>query len=126
TATGWYNIPTPGTRSGAFNPDFKDGAGQPAGDPYGSMAYLAVVVPNRLNDGKTLPKVTVLAQGMKLPTYATDGSFAGEVFSSNPAWVLLDMLSRAGWGMEELDAASFATAAAYCDEAIAALDVYGN
>ena len=54
TGTGWYNIPTLGTRTGTFNPDFTDGSGQPAGDPYGSMAYLSVVVPNRLNDGTSL------------------------------------------------------------------------
>jgi hypothetical protein len=37
TATGWYNVPTLGTRTGAFNMDFTDGGGKPAGDPYGSM-----------------------------------------------------------------------------------------
>ena len=69
TGTGWYNVPTLGTRAGACNRDFMDGSGQPAGDPYGSMAYLSVVVPNRLNDGTSLPRVKVLAQGLKLPTY---------------------------------------------------------
>ncbi len=126
TGTGWYNIPTLGTRSGAFNPDFNDGAGHPAGDAYGSMAYLSVVVPNRINNGQTLARVAVLAQGLKLPVYATDGSASGEQFSSNPAWVLLDVLRRAGWSLQEVDIASFAAAAAYCDEEIAALDLYGN
>ncbi|MCU1235006.1 MAG: hypothetical protein JWP63_2973 [Candidatus Solibacter sp.] len=126
TGTGWFNIPTLGTRSGAFNPDFKDGAGHPTGDPYGSMAYLSVVVPNRINDGQTLPRVAVLAQGMKLPVYAADGLPGGEQFSSNPAWVLLDVLRRAGWSLTELDLTSFASAAAYCDEGIDALDLYGN
>jgi len=126
TGTGWYNIPTLGTRSGAFNPDFLDGAGQPAGDPYGSMAYLSVVVPNRINDGMTLPRVAVLAQGLKLPAYASDGTLAGEQFCNNPAWVLLDVLRRAGWRLAELDIASFAASAAYCEEEIAALDLYGN
>jgi len=63
TGTGWYNIPTLGTRTGAFDLNFLDGSGQPSGDPYGSMAYLSVVVPNRINNGTTLPKVTVLVQG---------------------------------------------------------------
>ena len=63
TGTGWYNIPTLGTRSGGFNYDFMDGSGQPAGDPYGSMAYLSVVVPNRINNGTSLPNVTVLVAG---------------------------------------------------------------
>jgi len=126
TGTGWYNIRTLGTRSGAFNADFTDGAGRPAGDPYGSMAYLSVVVPNRINNGETLPKVAVLAQGLRLPVYATDGTLTGEQFSSNPAWVLLDVLRRAGWSLAEIDIASFAASAAYCDEEIAALDLYGN
>jgi hypothetical protein len=126
TGTGWYNIPTLGTRAGAFNPDFTDGSGHPAGDPYGSMAYLSVVVPNRINDGQTLPRVAVLAQGLKLPVYTGDGSYAGEQFSNNPAWVLLDVLRRAGWGTSEIDVASFAGAAAYCGEEIGALDLYGN
>jgi hypothetical protein len=126
TGTGWYNIPALGTRTGAFDLNFLDGSGQPAGDPYGSMAYLSVVVPNRISNGTTLPKVTVLAQGLKLPVYGGDGSYTGEQFTSNTAWVLLDILRRAGWSLTEIDVASFAAAAAYCDEEIAALDLYGN
>src|SRR5262249_16753304 len=86
----------------------------------------SVVVPNRINDGQSLPKVSVLAQGLKLPAYAADGSFIGEQFSSNPAWIVLDMLRRVGWSTAEIDIASFAAAPAYWDESIAALDVYGN
>ncbi len=126
TGTGWYNIRSYGTREGSFNADFTDANGQSLGDPYGSMAYLSVVVPNRLNDGTSLARVKVLAQGLKLPAYATDGSYTGEQFSSNPAWILLDMLRRTGWSMSEIDASSFAGAAAYCDELISALDIYGN
>lgn len=126
TGTGWYNIPTLGTRQGACNPDFTDGSGQPAGDPYGSMAYLSVVVPNRLNDGTSLPRVKVLAQGLKVPVYNSDGSAAGEQFSNNPAWVLLDVLRRMGWSAAEIDLASFAAAAAYCAEPLDAVDLNGN
>jgi hypothetical protein len=120
TATGWHNVMTLGTRAGVCDPDF------PTGDPYGSMAYVAVVVPNRLNDGSALPRVKVLAQGLKVPTYAADGSAAGERFSANPAWVLLDVLRRMGWTLAEIDLASFASSASYCDEAIDALDLNGN
>ena len=126
TGTGWYNVPTLGTRTGAFNQDFLDGSGQPLGDPYGSMAYVSVVVPNRLNDGKTLPRVTVLAQGLKLPVYDLEGISTGAQFTNNPAWVLLDVLRRAGWRLSEIDIASFALAAAYCDEPIEAMDLYGS
>src|ERR1035437_7570404 len=126
TGTGWYNAATLGTGSGGFNNDFLDGSGQPAGDPYGSMACLSVVVPNPISNGTSLPKVTVLVQGLKLPVYEGDGSYGGEQFSGNPAWVLLDILRRAGWSLAEIDVSSFAAAAAYCDEPIDALDLYGN
>ncbi len=126
TGTGWYNVATLGTRTGGFNYDFLDGMGRPAGDPYGSMACLSVVVPNRINNGQSLPKVTMLVQGLKLPVYGVDGSYSGEQYSSNPAWVLLDILRRAGWSLGEIEVASFAAAAAYCDEPINALDLFGN
>lgn len=126
TGTGWYNIPTLGTRTGQCNSDFTDGAGQPAGDPYGSMAYLSVVVPNQLNDGSSLPSVKVLAQGLKVPICRSDGTVESEEFSNNPVWILLDVLRRMGWDYSEIDLQSFSTAAAYCDEKIDALDIYGN
>ena len=112
--------------AGAQNGDFTDSSGRPLGDPYGSMAYLSVVVPNRINDGTSLPRIKVLAQGLKLPAYGEDGSFAGESFTNNPAWILLDVLRRTGWAAAEIDISSFAHAAAYCDEQIDALDIYGN
>jgi len=126
TGTGWYNVETLGTRDGAFDPNFTDASGQPAGDPYGSMAYLSVVVPNSINNGNSLPTVKVLAQGIKVPVYAMDGSYVSDQFSSNPAWILLDILRRGGWGAPEIDLVSFATAAAYCDQTINATDLNGN
>ena len=126
TGTGWYNIQTLGTRDGAFDYNFLDGSGSPAGDPYGSMAYLSVVVPNQLNNGNSLPTVKVLAQGLKVPVYATDGTHLNDQFSSNPAWVLLDVLRRSGWAASEIDVPSFAVAAAYCDEPINSTDLNGN
>jgi len=126
TGTGWYNIQTLGTRDGAFDYNFVDGSGSPAGDPYGSMAYLSVVVPNSLNNGNSLPTVKVLAQGLKVPAYAADGAYLNEQFSSNPAWILLDVLRRSGWAASEIDTISFAAAAGYCDEPIDATDLNGN
>jgi hypothetical protein len=126
TGTGWYNIQTMGTRDGAFDYNFLDGSGNPAGDPYGSMAYLSVVVPNQLNNGTSLPTVKVLAQGLKVPTYAADGTYISDQFSSNPAWILLDVLRRSGWAASEIDLTSFAAAATYCDESIDSTDLNGN
>jgi len=126
TATGWYNVVSYGNRTGNFNLDFSDGAGNPVGDPYGSMAVVSVVVPNRIHDGRSLPRVTALVEGMKLPTYDTSEAFAGNVFTSNPAWVLLDVLRRSGWIDSELDVVSFAETALYCDDPIQTLDLHGN
>lgn len=126
TATGWYNAITLGNRTGNFNGDYLDAAENPLGDPYGSMAALSVVVPNRVNEGKTLPRIEVLVEGLRLSQYAVDGSYLGDSSTNNPAWVLLDLLQRNGWGLEEIDVASFARAGAYCSESIQACDLYGN
>jgi len=126
TASGWYNLVTAGTPVGGFNLDFADQSGQPLGDPYGSMAYMSLVVPNRVSEGKATPRVSVLLEGLKLGTYGMDGSYLGELFTRSPAWVLLDLLRRSGWLPNELDVSSFARTAAYCDESIAAKDLYGN
>jgi hypothetical protein len=126
SATGWFNVASVGSRNGSFNMDFTDGSGNPTGDPYGSMAVLSVVVPNRISDGRTLPKIDVLIQGMKLATYDESGAFAGDVFTNNPAWVLLDLLRRSGWAADEIDLASFARTASYCSEPIDTTDLHGN
>jgi len=126
TSTGWYNVISLGGRNGAFDPNFKDAAGNPAGDPYGSMAYLSVVVPNQINNGQSLPTVQVLADGLQLPTYGADGSYQNTQFTANPAWILLDILHRSGWGTENIDLTTFAAAAAYCDQQIQTQDLNGN
>jgi hypothetical protein len=126
SATGWYNVVTLGTRDGVFDMNFTDSSGQPAGDAYGSMAYLAVVVPNAISNGNSLPSVQVLAQGLIVPIYNADGTAAASQFSSNPAWILLDVLRRSGWAASQIDILSFAAAAAYCDEQIDSTDLNGN
>jgi hypothetical protein len=125
-ATGWYNVVSLGSRNGAFDPNFTDAAGNPAGDPYGSMAYLSVVVPNQISNGQSLPTVQVLADGLQLPTYAADGTYQSTVFTANPAWILLDILQRSGWGPANIDLTTFAATAAYCDQQIQAQDLNGN
>jgi hypothetical protein len=126
TATGWYSVISLGGRNGAFNPDFKDAAGNPAGDPYGSMAYLSVVVPNQISNGQSLPTVQVLADGLQLPTYAASGTYQSTLFTANPAWILLDILQRSGWGTANIDLTTFAATAAYCDQQIQTQDLNGN
>ena len=126
TATGWYNAISLGGRNGAFNPDFMDAAGNPAGDPYGSMAYLSVVAPNQISNGRSLPSVEVLADGLLLPVYNADGSYEDTQFTADPAWILLDLLRRSGWATSDVDLTTFAAAAAFCDEQIQAQDLNGN
>jgi hypothetical protein len=126
TSTGWYNAISLGSRNGAFDPNFTDAAGNPAGDPYGSMAYLSIVVPNQINNGLSLPVVQVLADGLQLPTYAADGTYQSTAFTANPAWILLDILQRSGWGTKNIDLTSFAATAAYCDQQIQTQDLNGN
>ena len=126
TSTGWYNLITPGTRNGQQDQNFGDSSGVAQGDPYGSMAYLSIVVPNRINDGTSIPSVSVLVQGMKLWQFDTGENALSPQFSSNPAWILLDILMRCGYTLGEINTASFAVAAAYADQLITADDPVGG
>lgn len=125
-ATGWYNVVSLGGRNGGFNLNFTDGSGHSLGDPHGSMAILAVAIPNKLNDGSSIPKIEVLADGLKLDRFGLDGAPLGKAFTRNPAWVLLDVLRRSGWRLNELSITSFASAAMHCDELIEVKDAFGN
>jgi Putative phage tail protein len=126
TATGWFSVVTAGARDGAFDANFADGSGNPLGDPYGNMAMMSVVVPNRISNGQSLAKIRVLIDGLKLEQFDESGVTRGESFTNNPAWVLLDVLRRSGWLTSEVDLASFASAAAYCGAAITTTDLNGN
>lgn len=126
TATGWYNVVSLGTRNGGFNLNFRDQAGNALGDPHGSAGILAVALPNRLNDGRSVPRVEVLLDGLRLERFDVNGESLGVEFTRNPAWILLDLLRRSGWRMEEIDVRSFAQTAARCDEPIEAKDANGN
>ncbi len=126
TRSGWWNLFADGGRSGGFNLNFVSADGTPQGDPYGSMACLSVVVPNQINDGKVLPRVKVLVEGLELERFDAGGGSIGAQFSNNPVWILLDVLRRSGWLLSEIDLPSFAAAAAFCDQTIAATDNQGN
>lgn len=126
TATGWFDLVTAGARNGSFNAAFKDANGNPLGDPYGSLAVLSVVVPNRISTGGSLPTVQILLQGVSVDTYAADGTYLQTVFSNNPAWIILDILRRCGWDMADMNLPSFVAAAQFCQEPISANDLHGN
>ncbi|HLH00335.1 MAG TPA: phage tail protein [Bryobacteraceae bacterium] len=126
TATGWYSIVTLGTRSGNFNLDFCDSAGNSLGDPYGSMGVISVVVPNGMSSGTSLPAIKVLVQGLKLARFDSNGNPLDTSFTNNPAWVMLDVLLRSGWTTDLLDLPSFATVAQSCDALVHTTDLHGN
>lgn len=118
SATGWYRVVSLGDRNGAFNPDFANSTGSALGNPYGSAAYLSVVLPKQIHNGLSTPHIRVLAQGLQLARYDLAGAYLGDFYSSNPAWAILDILRRLGWTIAELDVLSFAKCAQYCDELI--------
>jgi len=126
TATGWYNVISYGTRNGSFNPDFSNSAGQPLGDPYGSMAFMSLVVPNSISNGTSLPDVEVLIQGLEVAQFDSSGNYISNVFSNNPAWVMLDALLRSGWNLSQLDLATFSAVALRCNALVPTVDVNGN
>ncbi len=126
TATGWYNVISYGTRNGSFNPDFSNSAGQPLGDPYGSMAFMSLVVPNSISNGTSFPQVDVLIQGLQIAQYDSGGSYLSNVFANNPAWVMLDVLLRSGWRVAQLDLPTFSAVAQRCNALVSTVDVNGN
>ncbi len=126
TGTGWFNLISKGNRTGALNLGLTDASANPVGDPYASMAYLNLVLPNRINDGKRSPKVEVLMKGLKIPVLDSEGALVSSDFSSNPAWILCDILRRTGWKLDELDLTSFISAAQFCDELVEARDANGT
>ncbi len=126
TGTGWFQVVTRGGRTGGFNLNFTDAAGNPQGDPYGSLAMLSVVVPNKISDGKNTPKVEVLLKGIRLPMLDASGALVETSWSANPAWIVCDILRRCGWKLDELNLSSFVETAAYCDGVVDLVDANGN
>lgn len=116
TTTGWYNTVTKGEREGAFNYDSPSSSGHPVGDPGAGVARISAVIPSSMATQPGHAEIKVLLQGMLLPIYSEEGELTGASYTTNPAWVLLDLLRRAGYRENELDVGSFAKIAAACDE----------
>ena len=125
SSTGWYTLVTSGDRTGAFNTDFVDAKNNPLGDPQGSMAVLSVVVPNAISPGTSTPTVQVLMTGMQVDSYDVNGVKLPAAFSNNPAWIVLDVLQRAGWSPSDLDISTFYQTAAECGQTIYTNDITG-
>jgi hypothetical protein len=124
-ATGWYTLVSDGSRKGSFNLDFVDSSSTPLGDPQGSMAVLSVVVPNAISTGTGTPLVQVLMTGMKVDTYDVNGVKSEPTFTNNPAWVVMDVLQRAGWSPSDFNLSTFYQASLNCGELINTNDING-
>lgn len=113
---GWWLI-NRGTRTGAPNalPGWDS-----KGDPYGSMCAIAIVVPRKLLDSSSVPRVKALIKGPKLRRYTTDSTWdmAGHPTNLNPAWQFMDLLTWGGWDYSELNIPSFRQTATNSDESI--------
>lgn len=120
SATGWYDVLTTGSRNGVFDTNFEDGQLRPASDPHGSLAVVSVHVPAGLIGSNSLPNIEVLVQGLQLCRYDNKAHPLERFYSSNPAWVLLDMLKRCGWQDNDVDIPSFANAASVLDQVLPA------
>lgn len=126
TGTGWYNVISLGARNGAFNEEFFGSEPTGAGDPIAGLARISLALPEADGGGTRIHKVQILVEGTVLPIYHPNGEFAGDSFTSNPAWVLLDLLRRSGYGTAVLNIASFAASAANCSATMTSVDRMGR
>jgi hypothetical protein len=84
-----------------------------------NTAYIALTAKasNQLSGGVNL---TTIVKGSKVKIYSDLENYNIE-YSNNPAWCILDFLTRyngSGLPLEEIDLQSFIDAAAYCDEEV--------
>ncbi|MBL8213042.1 MAG: hypothetical protein JNK87_20165 [Bryobacterales bacterium] len=118
---GTYRVMSLGDRIGTGNTDMPT-----EGGPYGSFAYVVVCLPQNAAPASTQLRISVLAQGLRLPWFNTEGGEQPAFYTNNPIWVLLDIVRRAGWRKSDVNLGSFATAAAVCDELVEARDRQGS
>lgn len=119
--TGWFRLISAGDATGEWN---NSSEGQPTG-PYGGFAYAHLKIPASVHSSRLQPKVEVLVQGLRLERFDAGGVSQGLFYTNNPAWVILDVLRRAGWRLGDIDLGSFYDAAAYCEEVLSVLDGQG-
>ena len=123
----WYLV-NRGARSGGAN--LLPGWGG-EGDPYGSMATIAVVVPKVVAESGSAPRLRVLLSGPRVRRYNAlgDGDYdwvfgpqiggwSGGGKNMNNAWVLMDLLVKAGLGYDDFHRQSWIDAGGICDALI--------
>lgn len=181
-----YNVINRGKRDGALN---MDSPWNGTGDPYGSLAVIEWVVPARVADPKSAPKIKVLMDGVRSKIYKKIASAAGsggvitvtltgansdvndgttvtitgsglaaangvwpaingawgppgtfqlsgsvatgsgaggyvsyDYFTTNPVWILLEMLTWGAYRTTDIDIDSFISAASVCDQVVTYTD----
>lgn len=111
---GWWGSINDGDRNGY--PSTNAGWGG-KGDPYGSTCAIYISVLRTVAQESEIPKVQVLLEGVQIRQYSDPSTFT-TAYSSNPAWILLDLLVWSTWRYEDIDLQSFIDSAAKCDEQI--------
>lgn len=120
TTGGWWTTVNHGDRDGSPNIDkgYVDKDGNPVGDPYGSLAVIEIVVPTKVANSGSLPRVRVRA-AKGVPQSEDDGGY-------NPATLLAEILQEwTAWDTADLNASSFTAAEAVCDGFIGYTDQRG-
>jgi hypothetical protein len=115
-----WNWVNQGTRNGSPNQDKGfDGLG----DPYGSMAVIEVVVPRKLSDSSSIPRVRVLLQGPAVRVYS---SGVPSLQPTNvPVWNMLDAFTRGPARYSDFDIPLAEISAAVCDTSISFTNLGG-
>jgi hypothetical protein len=107
---GWWKCVNNGDRTGKPN---DDALFDSKGDPYGSICALSITVPVALAAANAAPRISVLFDAPKIRVYSTPSSFTLQK-TDNYAWVLFDLLARAGVPLERFNIQSWIDEAAFC------------
>jgi hypothetical protein len=116
-----------GSRNGGINPvSLFDSQG----DPYGSLTTGVVVIYRQLAESGSAPNMMVQCQGplFKCPNTADAGDQASWPYlrSTNPAFVLMDILVWSNWQYAEFDLQSFINESSFCDALVGYTDLHNN
>jgi hypothetical protein len=131
--SGWWKCINSGDRNGAIAGGIKLSE-QP--DPYGNLCVIEVVIPKKLGEASSTPRVQVLSKGPKIRTWhdndpgggtfdAGTGKWWRKDYTENLAWVLLDVLTWASWRYSSMDMAAWIAYAAVCDANVTFVDPFG-
>ena len=118
----WVNT---GDRNGAANRGaLYDGAG----DPYGSLACIVIVVHRKMHESTSLPRVRVLTKGPALRQWDDTGDPTAftRAWTGNPAWGVAEILTWATWKAEQLKLETFNAESAYSDVPVTYTDLTGS